>query len=82
MLPPTLRLAYPDDSLAVVVLSTPSVFEQAFLPFVEERGCQGLSDPIDQCVKHCVSSAVSQVSVVCLNNLTLKMGQTDKNKFE
>ncbi|XP_076582386.1 cyanocobalamin reductase / alkylcobalamin dealkylase isoform X1 [Chaetodon auriga] len=60
LLPPTLRLSYPDDSLAVVVLSTPSMFEQAFLPFMEERGCQGLSDPIDQCVKHCVSSAVSQ----------------------
>ncbi|XP_044056776.1 cyanocobalamin reductase / alkylcobalamin dealkylase [Siniperca chuatsi] len=57
---PSLRLAYPDDSLAVVVLSTPAMFEQAFLPFMEERGCQGLSDPIDQCVKHCVSSAVSQ----------------------
>ncbi|XP_045904589.1 cyanocobalamin reductase / alkylcobalamin dealkylase isoform X1 [Micropterus dolomieu] len=60
VLPPTLRLAYPDDSLAVVVLSTPDMFELAFLPFMEERGCQGLSDPIDQCVKHCVSSAVSQ----------------------
>uniref|UniRef100_A0A8C4DCJ3 Cyanocobalamin reductase / alkylcobalamin dealkylase n=3 Tax=Dicentrarchus labrax TaxID=13489 RepID=A0A8C4DCJ3_DICLA len=60
LLPPSLRLAYPDDSLAMVVLSTPSMFEQAFLPFLEERGCQGLSDPIDQCVKHCVTSAVSQ----------------------
>ncbi|XP_034085721.1 methylmalonic aciduria and homocystinuria type C protein homolog [Gymnodraco acuticeps] len=60
LLPPTLRLAHPDDCLAVVVLSTPALFEQAFLPFVEERGCQGLSDPIDQCVKRCVSSAVLQ----------------------
>ncbi|XP_070765472.1 cyanocobalamin reductase / alkylcobalamin dealkylase [Enoplosus armatus] len=60
VLPPSLRLAYPDDSLAVVVLSTPAMFEQAFLPFLEERGCRGLSDPIDQCVKHCVSSAVYQ----------------------
>ncbi|XP_059196940.1 cyanocobalamin reductase / alkylcobalamin dealkylase [Centropristis striata] len=60
VLPPSLHLAYPDDSLAVVVLSTPAMFEQAFLPFLEERGCRGLSDPIDQCVKHWVSSAVSQ----------------------
>nr|XP_020480965.1 methylmalonic aciduria and homocystinuria type C protein isoform X2 [Monopterus albus] len=60
VLRPSLHLAYPDDTLAVVVLSTPAMFEQAFLPFMEERGCQGLSDPIDQCVKHCVSSAVSQ----------------------
>lgn len=60
MLPPTLRLDHPDDTLALLVLSTPAMFEQAFLPFVEERGYEGLSDPIDQCVKHCVSSAVSQ----------------------
>ncbi|XP_034036279.1 methylmalonic aciduria and homocystinuria type C protein homolog [Thalassophryne amazonica] len=60
VVPPSWHLAYPDDSLAVVVLSTPAMFEQAFLPFLEDRGCQGLSDPIDQCVKRCVSSAVSQ----------------------
>uniref|UniRef100_A0A3Q3VNR5 Cyanocobalamin reductase / alkylcobalamin dealkylase n=1 Tax=Mola mola TaxID=94237 RepID=A0A3Q3VNR5_MOLML len=60
MLPPSLHLAYPDDSLAILVLSTPSMFEHAFLPFMERRGFQGLSDPIDQCVKHCVTSAVSQ----------------------
>lgn len=62
VLPPTLHLPYPDDSLAVVVLSTPSMFEQAFLPFMEQKGYQGLSDPIDQCVKHYVSSAVAEVS--------------------
>ncbi|KAG8003538.1 Methylmalonic aciduria and homocystinuria type C protein-like protein, partial [Nibea albiflora] len=60
LLPASFHLAYPDDTLAVVVLSTPSMFEQAFLPFMEEKGYQGLSDPIDQCVKHCVSSALSQ----------------------
>ncbi|XP_036970359.1 cyanocobalamin reductase / alkylcobalamin dealkylase [Acanthopagrus latus] len=60
LLPANFHLAYPDDTLAVVVLSTPSMFEQAFLPFMEQRGCQVQSDPIDQCVKHCVSSAVSQ----------------------
>ncbi|XP_062252307.1 cyanocobalamin reductase / alkylcobalamin dealkylase [Platichthys flesus] len=60
LLPVSLRLASPDDSLALVVLSTPAMFEQAFLPFMEERGCQGVTDPIDQCVKHCVTSAVSK----------------------
>ncbi|XP_022615038.1 methylmalonic aciduria and homocystinuria type C protein [Seriola dumerili] len=60
VLPPSLRLAFPDDTLAVVVLSTPAMFEQAFLPFLKESGCHGISDPIDQCVKHCVTSAVSQ----------------------
>ncbi|XP_029906095.1 cyanocobalamin reductase / alkylcobalamin dealkylase isoform X2 [Myripristis murdjan] len=60
VLSPPLRLAYPDDTLAVVVLSTPAMFEQAFLPFMEKRSCQGLSDPIDQCVKHYINSTVSQ----------------------
>ncbi|KAK2835788.1 hypothetical protein Q5P01_016272 [Channa striata] len=60
VLPSSLHLPYPDDSLAVVVLSTPAMFEEAFLPFLEMRGCKGLSDPIDQCVRHSVSTAVSQ----------------------
>lgn len=61
---PTHRLAYPDDTLAAVVLSSPSMFEDAFLPSLKERSFQGLSDPIDQCVRHCVSSAVFQVSAM------------------
>ncbi|KAM6921074.1 cyanocobalamin reductase / alkylcobalamin dealkylase isoform 2-T2 [Xenentodon cancila] len=60
VLPPSLRLSYPDDSLAVLVLSTPAMFEQAFLPFMERSSCHRLSDPIDQCVRRCVTSAVSQ----------------------
>ncbi|XP_041863371.1 cyanocobalamin reductase / alkylcobalamin dealkylase [Melanotaenia boesemani] len=60
VLPPSLHLSYPDDCLAVVVLSTPAMFEQAFLPFMEQKGCQRVSDPIDQCVRHCVTSVVSQ----------------------
>ncbi|KAM3876147.1 cyanocobalamin reductase / alkylcobalamin dealkylase [Diretmus argenteus] len=60
VLSPTLRLAYPDDTLAAVVLSTPAMFEQAFLPFMEKSVCQGVSDPIDQCVKHCINSTISR----------------------
>ncbi|XP_075895338.1 cyanocobalamin reductase / alkylcobalamin dealkylase [Nelusetta ayraudi] len=60
MLPATLHLPYQDDCLAVVVLSTPSMFEEAFLPFMEENGCQGLTDPIDQCVRHHMSAAVEK----------------------
>ncbi|XP_056133234.1 cyanocobalamin reductase / alkylcobalamin dealkylase [Lampris incognitus] len=60
VLAPSLRLAHPDDTLAVVVLSTPSMFELAFLPFMENTGCHGVSDPIDQCVKHYINSAISQ----------------------
>lgn len=60
MLSPSFHLPYPDDTLAVVVLSTPAMFEQAFLPFLEQRRIQKPSDPIDQCVRHCISTAVSQ----------------------
>ncbi|CAL9695653.1 unnamed protein product [Knipowitschia caucasica] len=64
VLPASLQLSYPEDTLAVVVLSTPSMFELSFLPFLEQQHFHRLSDPIDQCVKHCVSSAVSQ----CFSN--------------
>ncbi|KAM6963020.1 cyanocobalamin reductase / alkylcobalamin dealkylase [Aplochiton taeniatus] len=60
VLSPSLRLAYPDDTLGVVVLSTPAMFEQVFLPFLEKRGIEGVSDPIDQCVKDCINTAVSK----------------------
>lgn len=62
VLPPSLHLSYPDDTLGAVVLSTPAMFEQAFLPFMESRGWKGVSaDPIDQCVKHCINNTVSEV---------------------
>lgn len=30
---------------------------------MEKSGCQGVTDPIDQCVRHHVSAAVEKVSV-------------------
>ncbi|XP_076008938.1 cyanocobalamin reductase / alkylcobalamin dealkylase isoform X2 [Genypterus blacodes] len=60
VLEPSMRINYPEDTVAAVVLSTPDMFEQAFLPFLEQSGCQRFSDPIDQCVKHSITSAVSQ----------------------
>uniref|UniRef100_A0A8C5BDD7 Cyanocobalamin reductase / alkylcobalamin dealkylase n=1 Tax=Gadus morhua TaxID=8049 RepID=A0A8C5BDD7_GADMO len=60
VLPASLRQPHHEDTLAVVVLSTPDMFERAFLPFMEKGCCQGVSDPIDQCVKHTINSAISQ----------------------
>ncbi|XP_051952136.1 cyanocobalamin reductase / alkylcobalamin dealkylase [Xyrauchen texanus] len=54
------HVSYPTDTLAVVVLSTPSMFERAFLPFLQSQSCEGVRDPVDQCVSHTVSSCVSQ----------------------
>ncbi|XP_048833591.1 cyanocobalamin reductase / alkylcobalamin dealkylase [Brienomyrus brachyistius] len=60
LLSASLHLPYPDDTLAVVVLSTPDMFEQVFKPFLKRDACKGVRDPIDQCVAHCISSCVSQ----------------------
>lgn len=47
------RLPYPPDTLGLLVISTPEMFEKAFIPFVRQQGeCNGIRDPIDQCVMH------------------------------
>ncbi|KAG1929528.1 cyanocobalamin reductase / alkylcobalamin dealkylase [Pimephales promelas] len=53
------HLPYPADTLAVVVLSTPAMFERSFLPFLQSQRCEGLRDPIDQCSAHTISACVS-----------------------
>ncbi|KAG7263345.1 hypothetical protein CRUP_027927, partial [Coryphaenoides rupestris] len=60
VLPVSLRLPHPDHSLAVVVLSTPDMFEEAFLPYLEQWGGADPADPIDKCVKHTIDCAVSK----------------------
>ncbi|XP_035699207.1 cyanocobalamin reductase / alkylcobalamin dealkylase-like [Branchiostoma floridae] len=42
-------LPYPGDTLAVVILSTPNMFEKAFKPFVAKKDCY-VRDPIDECL--------------------------------
>lgn len=47
------RLSYPADTLGLLVISTPDMFERAFIPFVKEQEeCDGIRDPIDQCVAY------------------------------
>ncbi|KAL2089484.1 hypothetical protein ACEWY4_014172 [Coilia grayii] len=53
------HLPYPDDTLAVVVLSVPGMFEKAFIPFLKAHSGGGLQDYIDQCTAHCITSAVN-----------------------
>ncbi|XP_026050771.1 cyanocobalamin reductase / alkylcobalamin dealkylase [Carassius auratus] len=53
------QLSHPADSLALVLLSTPSMFERSFLPFLQSQCCEAVRDPIDQCTAHTVSSSVS-----------------------
>jgi len=47
---PPFHLPYPEDTLAVLVISTPSMFEQLFLPYLATSYTQGQLDPLDQCL--------------------------------
>ena len=46
------QLDYPPDTLAFIIISQPSMFEKAFLPFL--GGCVevGVQDPVDQSMLH------------------------------
>ncbi|XP_076873308.1 cyanocobalamin reductase / alkylcobalamin dealkylase isoform X2 [Brachyhypopomus gauderio] len=57
---PAHHLMYSADTLAVVILSTPSMFEKTLIPFLH-RGCwESIRDPIDECVAHSIYSCVSE----------------------
>lgn len=49
------HLPYPDDTLAFVVLSTPSMFDKALKPFVNKERLKIIRDPVDQCVSYHLS---------------------------
>ncbi|XP_019356941.1 PREDICTED: methylmalonic aciduria and homocystinuria type C protein [Gavialis gangeticus] len=55
VLQPSFHLAYPDNTLAFVVLSTPSMFDKAFKPFVNKQLLKRIRDPVDQCISHHLS---------------------------
>lgn len=55
------RLSYPADTLGLLVISTPDMFERAFIPFLKNEECNEIRDPIDQCVVHYFNK-VKQVS--------------------
>ena len=47
---PAFRLGYHDDTLAILMLSTPAMFEQLFLPYLTSPTFEpGALDPVDQC---------------------------------
>jgi len=52
---PKFHLDYPSRTLAFIVISRPSMFEDAFLPFLKSHLRTGLHDPIDECMLHCFS---------------------------
>lgn len=44
------HLHYSDDTLAILIISTPSMFEQLFLPYLASSYQQGQMDPLDHCM--------------------------------
>ena len=44
-------LDYPCDTVGILVISTPAMFDKAFLPFLSRESCTNVLDPIDQCIK-------------------------------
>ncbi|XP_069498479.1 cyanocobalamin reductase / alkylcobalamin dealkylase [Ambystoma mexicanum] len=55
VLQPGFHLPYSEDALAYVVLSTPSMFEKAFKPFMKQQRLQRVRDPVDECVSYHLS---------------------------
>jgi len=59
---PGFELAYPDDTLAFTVISTPSFFEKCFIPFVKENAAFATSgDLLDQCIAQSLQSAIKSL---------------------
>ena len=53
----------PSDTLAFVIISTPSMFEKAFIPYVKSISCSTERDPLDQCLIH-YFDLVKQVNII------------------
>jgi len=57
------RLNYDPDTLAMVVISQPEMFEQSFLPFLATaRQSEGsIRDPLDECMLHFFSKVTREI---------------------
>ena len=53
-------LDFHSDTLAFVVISQPSMFENAFLPYLANTKLEALHDPIDECMLHYFSRVTSR----------------------
>ena len=66
------HLDYPEDTLAFVIISQPSMFEKAFLPFLASHYKSGTSspelrDPIDECMLHYFSLLAPRLSILAVH---------------
>lgn len=58
------HLPYDPDTVAIVVLSTPDMFDLAFKPFLLSGSYTGSKDGIDECIKYYMQK-VNQVRMGC-----------------
>lgn len=69
------QLPYHPDTLSYVIISTPSMFEKSFLPFVEDENCLRTTiDPLDQCMKYhfnLVSEKLPQYTVETIHDFEM-----------
>ncbi|GFY61864.1 methylmalonic aciduria and homocystinuria type C protein homolog, partial [Trichonephila inaurata madagascariensis] len=54
---PIFKLDYNEDTVAFLIISSPKMFERAFIPFLQKQSNQlsGLKDPIDECMQFYLS---------------------------
>lgn len=45
------RFPYPADTLALLIISTPDLFDNGLMPFIMKQECLGSADPLDSCLK-------------------------------
>ena len=51
-----------EDTLAVLIISTPTMFEKIFLPFVMgEQYTAGITDPLDRCIRGEITSTATKL---------------------
>ena len=51
-------LDYPEHTLAIIVISTPAMFEKCFIPFLKSdpQSSNAVQDPIDRCIGQKIKS--------------------------
>ena len=58
-------LPYEYDTLAILLVSTPDMFDKALIPFLVREECSGTGDLIDKCIKEYFNQ-IKQVSLIII----------------
>lgn len=56
----TFNLPHPYDTLALVIVSTPLMFDHGFKPFIKETSCIGGRDPLDEFMARMLAKVQSE----------------------